>query len=102
VALFLVAIAIPTFLGVTHSGPSVENLDYSVQSQITGSGPGEFNATGVTGVDCNPPSRWTAGTTFTCVAYGPGNDVVGNFYGTVANAPTGRYLWFGRYSPSAG
>ncbi len=35
VAMFALAIAIPTFLGVTHSGPAVQNLSFSVQNQIS-------------------------------------------------------------------
>jgi hypothetical protein len=101
VTLFLFAIAIPVFLGVTHSGPSLQNLDADVQRQITGTGPGEFNVAGVTSVNCQPPARWTTGSTFTCVVYGSGGSVAGNFYGTVTtNAANGDYQWYGRYTPT--
>jgi hypothetical protein len=101
VALLLFAIAIPVFLGVTHSGPSLQTLNAGVQRQITGSGPGEFNATGVTAVSCQLPARWITGSTFNCVAHGIGGQVAGNFFGTVTtNAPNGDYRWYGQYSPN--
>ena len=101
VGFLLLAIAIPTFLGVTRSGPSVQNLDFNVRSQITGTAPNDFGATGVGDVACQRPDRWTTGATFSCVAYGPTGAVVGRYVGTVApNASDGTYSWNGRYVPS--
>ncbi|MGA2835389.1 MAG: DUF4190 domain-containing protein [Acidimicrobiales bacterium] len=103
VALIGLAIAIPTFLGVTRSGPSLQDLDYSVQGQVTGTGPTDFGATGVSDVSCQPPDQWTIGSTFTCVAYGTSGSAVGRYLGTVdPNAPDGTEQWNGRYFPSAG
>jgi Domain of unknown function (DUF4190) len=99
--LVLVAIAIPTFLGVTHSGPSVQNLEYSVQNQISGNGPNDFDATGVTSVSCQRPSSWTTGSTFTCVAFNATGSEVGTYYGTVEPNVNGIYSWYGRYRPLA-
>lgn len=101
IGLVLVAIAIPTFLGVTHSGPSIQNLDYSVENQISGAGPTDFHAIDVSAVQCEPPTSWTVGSTFTCVAFGSTGSEVGTYYGTVGpNAPDGTRTWYGRYSPS--
>ena len=106
VALVAVAIAIPTFLGITHSGPPLQTLTYSVQNQITGTAPNDFGDARVSDVVCTPPSQWTTGSTFTCVAYAtapsglPASEV-GHYYGTVEqNASDGTYQWNGRYVPS--
>jgi hypothetical protein len=99
--LVLLAIAIPTFIGVTHSGPTVQTLDNSVQNQITAAPPDGFDVPGISDVSCQPPSRWTTGSTFTCIAYGAGGEV-GRYFGTVSpNAPNGTHQWYGRYYPSA-
>ena len=102
IGLLALAIAIPTFLGVTRSGPPVRNLDYSVLGQVTGTAPDEFGVTDVTNVACDPPNHWTTGSTFTCVAYGQNGTELGRYFGTVApNASDGTYQWEGRYVPSA-
>ena|SRR5664279_1842842 len=101
VALIGLAIAIPTFLGVTHSGPALQNLNYSVRGQITGTAPNDFGVAGISHVSCQQPSHWTAGSTFTCIAYGTTGSEVGRYYGTVEpNASDGTYQWNGRYLPS--
>ena len=101
IALLLLAIAIPTFIGVTHSGPPVQTLDYNVLSQITGSAPDGFGVTDVMNVSCQPPSDWTTGSTFTCIAYGQNGTERGRYVGTVApDASDGTYQWDGRYVPS--
>jgi hypothetical protein len=106
VAFLVLAIAIPTFLGVTHSGPSQPDLNYSVQGQITGTASNDFSDHRVSSVVCTPPSQWTTGSTFTCIAYAtaptglPASEV-GRYYGTVApNASDGTYQWNGRYFPA--
>jgi ABC-type sugar transport system permease subunit len=101
VALLAIAIAIPTFLGVTHSGPAVQNLNFSVQSQIIGTGTNDFDVAGVGSVSCQRPESWTTGSTFTCMVFGSAGQVIGRYYGTVQpNAPGGIYQWTGRYLPS--
>jgi hypothetical protein len=101
VALIGVAIAIPTFLGVTHSGPAPQTLNYSVQGQITGTAPNDFGVAGVRNVSCQQPSQWTTGSTFTCSAFGTTGAEVGRYYGMVEpNASDGTYQWNGRYLPS--
>jgi len=100
--LFLLAIAIPTFLGVTHSGPAVENLNYSVQGQVTGTGPNDFDVAGVSSVECQRPSSWTTGSVFTCAVNGSTGTVIGQYHGTVLpNSSDGIYQWNGRYFPSS-
>jgi hypothetical protein len=100
-ALIALAIAIPTFVGVTRSGPAVENLNYSVQGQIVGTAPNDFDVVGVSSVSCQRPGSWTTGSTFTCVVYGSAGTVIGRYYGTVApNTPEGIDQWNGRYVPS--
>lgn len=102
VGLFAIAIAIPTFIGVTHSGPAVENLNGSVQSQIIGTGPNDFGVAGVGHVSCQRPSSWTAGSTFTCMVYGSAGSIIGQYFGTVEpNTADGIYQWNGRYFPSS-
>jgi len=102
VGLLVLAIAIPTFLGVTGSGPSVQTLDANVLGQVTGSAPNDFGITGVRGVTCEPPITWTTGTRFICVVYGPIGNQVGRYVGTVdPNAPDGTYQWNGQYVPGA-
>jgi Domain of unknown function (DUF4190) len=102
VALFAFAIAIPTFLGVTHSGPAVENLNYSVKGQIIGTAPNDFDVAGVSNVSCQRPSSWTTGSTFSCIVYGSARTVIGRYYGTVEpNTSDGIYQWNGRYFPSS-
>ena len=101
VAFLLLAVAIPTFLGVTHAGPSTETLDYDVLQQVTDTGPNGFGATGVTSVVCQRPGPWSVGSTFTCVAYDSTGSAAGRYLGTVeSNAPDGTYQWMGRYSPT--
>lgn len=101
VALVALAIAIPTFLGRATTGPPLQNLDYSVHNQITGSGPDDFAVPGIDAVACTPPVRWTTGATFTCIAYGTAGAEVGRYYGTVTpDASDGTYQWDGRYVPS--
>ncbi len=101
IGLFMLAIAIPTFLGVTRSGPPLPLLNYNAYSQITGTGPGDFHASGVSDVVCERPTQWTAGSTFTCIAYGAAGSEVGTYIGTVEpNAFDGTYQWDGRYYPS--
>jgi len=101
IAFLVLAIAIPTFLGVTRSGPAVSNLDYSVLGQITGTAPDGFGVTDVTNVACARPDPWTTGATFTCVAYGQNGTELGRYFGTVVpNASDGTYQWDGRYLPS--
>lgn len=101
IGLFLLAIAIPVFIGVTHSGPSVQSLDASVLGQISGTGPGDFNDIGVSTVNCQLPAQWTTGSTFTCLAYDPSGTEVGSYSATVSpNGPNGTYEWYGRYTPS--
>ncbi len=100
VGLFALAIAIPTFIGVTHSGPPTGDLNYSVEGQITGTGPTDFDVAGVNSVSCQRPVSWTPGSTFTCMAYGLGGAAVGRYYGTVEpNTSDGIYQWSGRYVP---
>ena len=102
VGLFLLAIAIPTFLGVTHSGPAVENLNYSVQGQVAGTGPNDFDVAGVSNVECQRPSSWTTGSTFTCAVFGSTGTVIGQYHGTVVpNSSDDVYQWNGRYFPSS-
>lgn len=102
IGLLALAVAIPTFLGVTRSGPPVGNLDYSVLGQITGTAPDEFDVPDVTNVSCEPPDHWTTGSTFTCLAYGHDGSELDQYFGTVApNASDGTYQWEGRYVPSA-
>jgi Domain of unknown function (DUF4190) len=102
VALLALAIAIPTFIGVTHSGPAVQNLNFSVQSQISGTAPNGFDVPGVGSVSCQLPSSWTVGSTFACVVYGSAGTVMGRYDGTVEpNSSGGIYQWMGRYFPSS-
>jgi Domain of unknown function (DUF4190) len=102
VALLALAIAIPTFVGVTRSGPAVQNLNFSVQSQISGTAPRGFDVPGVSSVSCQLPDSWTAGSTFTCVVYGSAGTVIGRYDGMVEpNSSGGIYQWIGRYFPSS-
>jgi hypothetical protein len=98
IALFVLAVAIPTFLGTTGPGPPLPVLNSNVNNQIIGTGPDDFGATGVSNVACQPPTSWTPGLNFICIAYGPTGDEVGTYYGTVdPNAFDGTYQWNGRY-----
>lgn len=103
--LFVLAIAIPTFLGVTHTGPTQQALGESVQGQIAGSAPDDFHDPRVADVVCEGPGQWTSGSTFTCIAYsepsgGLPEEAVGSYYGTVQASSGGNFRWFGRYVPS--
>ncbi len=101
VALVVVAIAIPTFLGVTSSGPSLQVLNFSVRGQIAGTAPNDCSVSGFSDVACQRPSQWTNGSTFTCIAYGPIRTEAGRYYGTAEpNASDGTYQWNGRYFPT--
>ena len=100
IGLVLLAIAIPIFVGITHPGPSQQNLDASVLGQISGTGPGDFGDPGVSSVNCQLPTTWTTGSTFTCFAYDPAGAEIGSYYASVSpNGPNGTYEWYGRYVP---
>jgi hypothetical protein len=102
VGLLALAIAIPTFIGVTHSGPAVQNVNFSVQSQISGTAPNGFGVPGVRSVSCQLPGSWTVGSTFACIVYGSAGTVIGRYDGTVEpNSSGGNYQWIGRYVPSS-
>jgi len=97
----LLAIAIPTFLGVTRPGPTLAELNYSVQGQIVGTAPNDFDVAGVTSVSCQLPGSWTNGSAFACFVYGTAGSVLGRYEGTVEpNTSDGIYQWNGRYFSS--
>jgi hypothetical protein len=109
IALFIlvvaVAVATPdsdnTGTSGIASGPSASALSSDVRAYIVGSGPGDFNVSGVDSVVCNPPGSWQAGATFTCFAYNSTQSEIGQLDGTVEpDSSTGEYRWNARWIPS--
>jgi ABC-type dipeptide/oligopeptide/nickel transport system permease component len=102
--LIVLIIVVPLALGSpSSSGPSLSDLNSSVQSQITSSGSDGFGATSVASVVCNPPSSWQPGATFTCYAYDNSNTEVGEYDGTVEpNDGSGNYRWNANWIPGSG
>jgi len=79
--------------------PSLSLLTSSVQAQVTGTGPSDFSVGGVTKLTCTPPTDWTVGATFTCMAYDFASDELGVYDGTVQSAVKGVPQWNGLWSP---
>jgi hypothetical protein len=83
------------------SGPSLSALTSDVKAYIVGSGPGDFDVSGVDSVVCNPPGSWQAGATFTCFAYSSTQSELGQLDGTVEpDSPSGEYRWNARWIPA--
>jgi hypothetical protein len=101
VGLLVLAAAIPTFLGLTASCPSVQTLNADVRYQVTGTAPNDFGVTGVSDGACQRPIAWTTGAMFTCVVYGPTGSQVGRYVGTIdPDASDGTYQWSGNHVPT--
>ena len=98
---FLAAIIAIGVVGAPDNGPSELGLASSVQSQLTSTGTNGFDVSGVVDVQCNPPSTWTSGATFTCFVYGTDRQQIGQYHGTVdADGSNGDYQWHGTWDPS--
>jgi hypothetical protein len=82
---------------------TLSDLTQTVQTQITGTGSGNFNVQGVQSVVCNPPDRWNAGKTFECFVYNTSNTDLGFYEATVLpDDSSGNAQWNGSWIPAGG
>jgi hypothetical protein len=81
------------------TAPTLASLTSSVQAQITGTGPNDFNVSGLSKLTCDLPGAWTVGATFKCDGYDFANDEIGEYDGTVQSESGNMPQWGGQWSP---
>ena len=87
--------------GIPGTAMTVSQFTKDVQTQLVGTGTGNFGVKGVGSVICNPPDRWNAGKTFQCFVFNSSDTTIGYYDGTVTpNNAYGGPQWVGSWIPA--
>jgi hypothetical protein len=101
-AVLMLGIAlVPVIVGAvndTDAPIQPANLSADVLAQIVGTGADQFGARGVASVACSPPSTWSTGYAFTCVAYSSSGKALGTYHGTVEATSGSEVHWKARWT----